>query len=320
MNAESEPMAAPSAPLTPETHRVAGYTEASARDYWQLLKPRVMSLVVFTGLVGVAVAPGHIAPLNALLAILALAINAGAAGALNMWLERDRDALMLRTRNRPLPKGIIHPDSAFLFALALSAASTVLMGMVTNWLAAALLVITTGYYLVIYTLWLKPRTAQNIVIGGAAGAFPPLIGWAAVTATVPLEAWVLFGIIFLWTPPHFWALALAVETDYAKAKIPMLPNVAGQRTTQNQILLYALLLCGASLVPFWLGTAGWIYASAALLLGGLFIAAAFLLWRQAEPRPRDALRLFGYSIFYLFLLFALLLLDAQHRVVWTWLA
>ena len=292
---------------------------ATARDYWQLLKPRVMSLVVFTGLVGLWLAPGSITPFNAFMAILALAINAGAAGALNMWVERESDKLMKRTAARPLPTGRVHPDNALAFALVLSAGSTALMGLVTNWLAAALLVLASFYYVVIYTIWLKTRTPQNIVIGGAAGAFPPVIGWAAVTATAPLDAWVLFTIIFLWTPPHFWALALAVDTDYAAARIPMLPNVAGQRATQNQILIYTLLLFPICVVPFWLGTAGWLYLTGSFILNGVFLAGAFYLWRGKHVDTKLAMRVFGYSVLYLFVLFALLAIDAQHPVSWRWM-
>jgi len=280
---------------------------AAVADYVALLKPRVMSLVVFTGIVGMALAPGALHPVIAAVAILCIALGAGAAGAINMWYERDIDALMRRTADRPLPAGRMQPDAALGFGVVLAVASVTLMGLAVNWVAAALLAATIGFYVFVYTMWLKRRTPQNIVIGGAAGAFPPMIGWAAVTGEVGIGSIVLFAVIFLWTPPHFWALALLKSGEYARAGVPMLPVVAGAAATRRQILIYALLLVPVTLAPVFVGLAGWGYGAGAAVLGGAFVALAALLARDATDA--GARRLFGYSILYLFLLFALLCVD-----------
>ena len=272
-----------------------------------LLKPRVMSLVVFTGLAGVIAAPGVIHPALALIAVLCIAVGSGAAGALNMWYERDVDALMSRTRDRPLPAGRMEPGAALGFGVVLAVASVTVMALGVSGAAALLLALAILFYVVVYTIWLKRRTPQNIVIGGAAGAFPPMIGWAAVTGEVSLVSIALFAIIFMWTPPHFWALALYRADDYAKAGIPMLPVVAGPRETRKQILLYSILMAPISLAPWMLGGAGTIYLAAAAVLGGLFLGCAIaLLFDRGLAAAR---RLFGFSILYLFLLFFALIID-----------
>ncbi len=281
--------------------------EARVADFVALLKPRVMSLVVFSGLAGLIVAPGSLHPLLAAVAILCIAVAAGAAGAINMWYDRDIDAIMQRTRWRPLPAGKIEPQEALAFGVVLSLFSVMLMGLALNWTAAAILALANAFYVFVYTMWLKRRTPQNIVIGGAAGAFPPMIGWAAVTGSVDLEAIFLFLIIFMWTPPHFWALSLYRQGDYAKAGVPMLPVVAGKAATRRQMLLYSLLLVPISLAPALLGTAGWIYALAATLLGAGMIG--FNLRVLREKSDQAARQMFGYSILYLFLLFTVLILD-----------
>lgn len=289
--------------------------DAALRDYIALLKPRVMSLVVFTGLAGMVVAPGTIHPFLGLIAVLCIALASGASGAINMWLERDRDALMVRTRNRPLPRGRIAPQHALEFGVVLLALSIFLMGFAVNWFAALLLASASAFYIFIYTIWLKPRTPQNIVIGGAAGAFPPVIGWAAVTGHAPLEAWVLFAIIFMWTPPHFWALSLYRADDYARAGIPMLPVVAGAKTTTIHMLVYTLLLWPLSLVPSFIGFAGSAYFIAALLLGfGFVIMAVKVL---ADKTDTSARAMFFYSLFYLALLFSALIADVFLRKFFT---
>jgi protoheme IX farnesyltransferase len=287
--------------------------EGTAGDYFALLKPRVMSLVVFTALVGLVAAPGHIHPWLGLIAILAIAVGAGAAGALNMWLDADIDAVMRRTSRRPVPRGAIQPGEALGFGLTLAIASVLLLGLFVNWVAAALLAFTIFFYVVIYTLWLKRWTPQNIVIGGAAGAFPPIIGWAAVTGTVDLGAIALFLIIFVWTPPHFWALALwkNVSDDYARAGVPMLPVVAGADETRRQILIYALLLLPVTLLPSAVGAAGLLYVATAALLTCVFVAHAYRVYRLREGAgaERALKRLFGYSITWLFLVYAALLVE-----------
>jgi protoheme IX farnesyltransferase len=281
--------------------------EAQVGDYLALLKPRVMSLVVFTGFAGLYVAPGTLHPLLAAVAVLAIAVGAGAAGAINMWYEHDLDAVMSRTRERPIPAGRVAPAEALAFGVLLSLLSFMMMGLALNWTAAALLALANGFYVFVYTIWLKRRTPQNIVIGGAAGAFPPMIGWAAVTGTVSLESIALFLVIFMWTPPHFWALALYRAGDYAKAGIPMLPVVAGKAETRRQILIYALLLWPVALLPSVLGAAGLLYGAVALVLGGLFAGQA---WRvYAERSERSARQMFALSILYLFVLFTALILD-----------
>ncbi len=282
------------------------------RDAVALLKPRVMSLVVFTGAVGLVVAPGAIHPLIALVAVLCIAVGAGGAAVINMWYDRDIDAVMARTRHRPIPAGRVEPSAALGFGIVMSAGSAALMGLAVNWLAAGLLAFTIFFYVVIYTMWLKRRTPQNIVIGGAAGAFPPMIGWAAATGEISLSAAALFAIIFLWTPPHFWALALVRTDDYARAGVPMLPVVAGDRATRRQIVAYSLLLLPVSLAPCATGASGVIYGIGALLLGLLLAAGALRV--LVDRSAAAARRLFGFSILYLFVLFAFLVVDQAWRI------
>ena len=280
-------------------------------DYIALLKPRVMSLVVFTGFAGLAVAPGDIHPILAAVAVLCIALASGAAGAINMWYDRDIDALMERTRDRPLPTGKIEPAEALSFGVILASGAIMLMFLATNEMAATLLATAVLFYVFVYTIWLKRRTPQNIVIGGAAGAFPPAIGWAAVTGDVGIEAVVMFLVIFFWTPPHFWALALYREGDYAAAGVPMLPVVRGSTATKRQMLLYTLLLAPLSLAPCFLEMAGWLlYGSAAMVLNAMFIALALSAIR--DTTEVSAKRMFGFSIFYLFGLFAVLIADNSY--------
>jgi protoheme IX farnesyltransferase len=276
-------------------------------DFIALLKPRVMSLVVFTGFVGLYLAPGHINPFLALVAVLCIAVGAGASGAINMWYDRDIDAVMQRTRDRPLPAGRMEPGEALGFGCTLAGASVIVMGLAVNWTAAALLAGTIAFYVFIYTIWLKRRTPQNIVIGGAAGAFPPLVGWAAVTGDVGAPSLVLFALIFFWTPPHFWALSLYRTGDYAKAGVPMMPVVAGKRETKKQMLLYTLVLWPVALGPTWLGMTGLVYGGVALVLSLLFTVAAIRVWY--DDGETSARRMFGFSLLYLFLLFAVMLAD-----------
>jgi protoheme IX farnesyltransferase len=264
-----------------------------------------MSLVVFTALVGLLVAPGSLHPVLGFCALLCIAVGAGAAGALNMWYDADIDAVMARTAQRPIPSGRVSAGEALGFGITLACGSVVVLGLAANWFAAALLAFTIFFYAVIYTIWLKRRTPQNIVIGGAAGAFPPMIGWAAATGTVGLEGLFLFLIIFLWTPPHFWALALCRTGDYQRAGVPMLPVVAGVRETVFQIRFYTIALVPAGLAPWLIGSAGPLYGAAAALAGAIMIALA---WR-VRGGGREAKALFGYSILYLFALFATLLVD-----------
>ncbi|MDE1173025.1 MAG: heme o synthase [Parvibaculaceae bacterium] len=289
----------------------------SPADYFELLKPRVMSLVIFTALVGLVLAPGHIHPVIAFTALLCVAVGAGASGALNMWYDADIDAKMERTKGRPIPSGRVTALEAASFGAVLAVGSVVTMGILVNWAAASLLALTIGFYLFIYTMWLKRSTPQNIVIGGAAGAFPPMIGWAAVTGSVSIESIVLFLIIFMWTPPHFWALSLYRCGDYAKVGVPMLPVVAGERETRKQILIYSWLLVPVTLLPGVLGFAGELYTGIALVLGTLFLAGATALWRSGsdEGREKIAKRLFGYSILYLFLLYSTLLIEHGFGLV-----
>lgn len=284
-------------------------SEALAADYVALLKPRVMSLVVFTALVGMMLAPGHVSPVIGFVSILAIAIGGGASGALNQWYDADIDAVMTRTRKRPVPAGIVTGNEALAFGLVLSGLSVMTLGLVANWLAASLLAFTIFFYAVVYTMWLKRSTPQNIVIGGAAGAFPPIIGWAAATGTVSIESIALFLIIFLWTPPHFWALALFMSKDYAAAGVPMMPNIAGVRSTKRQILVYTLLVAAAGMVPYFLGAAGVAYAAAAAILGCAFVVYAWRVYKMPEgdTAMKPAKALFGFSLIYLFALFAVLL-------------
>jgi protoheme IX farnesyltransferase len=280
---------------------------ATVGDYFQILKPRVMSLVVFTGIVGLAVAPGHLHPFLAAVAILCIAVGAGASGAINMWYDSDIDRMMRRTASRPLPAGRMLPGEALGFGCALAVGSVAMMGIATNWVAAALLALTIAFYVFVYTMWLKRRTPQNIVIGGAAGALPPLIGWAAVTGDVGWGAIALFAIIFFWTPPHFWALSLYKADEYAAAGVPMLPVVAGARETKRQMLLYTLVLWPVTAAPWLLGLAGPVYAAGAGVLSLLFTLCAVRVWR--DDGERSARQMFAFSLAYLFLIFALLLVD-----------
>ena len=276
-------------------------------DFVALLKPRVMSLVVFTAIAGLVVAPGALHPVLAAIAVLCIAVGAGAAGAINMWYDRDIDAMMARTSARPLPAGRMTPGDALGFGAVLAVGSVSVMALAVNWTAAALLALTIAFYVFVYTIWLKRRTPQNIVIGGAAGAFPPMIGWAAVTGDVGLGAISLFALIFMWTPPHFWALSLYKSGDYAAAGIPMLPVVAGSDETKRQIVLYALLLVPVSLVPSFLGVTGIVYAAVAAAMSLAFLILTWRLWRAKDEA--SAPRLFGFSILYLFVLFATMIAE-----------
>ena len=281
---------------------------AGVGDYIELMKPRVMSLVVFTALVGLVVAPGHLHPVLAFAALLCITVGAGAAGALNMWYDADIDACMARTAGRPIPRGRVTPGEAAGFGVTLAAFSIVSLGLLVNLVAAALLAFTIVFYVAIYTMWLKRATPQNIVIGGAAGALPPLIGWTAATGSIAVEPIVLFLIIFFWTPPHFWALALYRSEDYARAGVPMLPVVAGVAETRRQILVYTLILTPLGAAPWLLGYAGPLYGVAALVLGAVMIALALRV-RAERDGHKASKQLFGFSILYLFLLFAMLLAD-----------
>jgi protoheme IX farnesyltransferase len=287
---------------------------AGVSDFLELLKPRVMSLVVFTALTGLVAAPGSLHPLLAGIALLAIAVGAGASGALNMWWDADIDAIMQRTRRRPVPDGRVEAGDALAFGMVLAVLSVVTLGLIVNWVAGLLLALTIAFYVVVYTMWLKRRTPQNIVIGGAAGAFPPMIGWAAVTGGVSIDSLLLFLIIFMWTPPHFWALALYKARDYEAAGVPMLPVVAGPDETRRQILIYSLLLVPLAVAPVLTGLGGTAYAIASVVLGAGFIALVVDVWRRREGAVGDAAakRLFLFSILYLFLLFAVLL--AEHIV------
>jgi protoheme IX farnesyltransferase len=286
---------------------LARYAGATVGDYLQILKPRVMSLVVFTGFVGLVLAPGHLHPVLAAVAVLCIAVGAGASGAINMWYDRDIDAVMRRTAMRPLPAGRMMPGEALGFGVVLGVGSVVVMGLAVNWAAAALLALTIAFYVFVYTIWLKRRTPQNIVIGGAAGALPPLIGWAAVTGDIGWGAAALFAIIFFWTPPHFWALSLYRAGEYAAAGVPMLPVVAGPRETRRQMLLYTLMLWPASLAPWLLGLAGPVYAVSVAALSLAFTGAAVRVWH--DESDRSARQMFAFSLLYLFLIFSLLLIG-----------
>ena len=289
----------PVAALAPSSH--------ASPPTLKMKSPSPASLVVFTGFAGLAVAPGDIHPILAAVAVLCIALGSGAAGAINMWYDRDIDAIMLRTRNRPIPSGAVEPAEALSFGLVISALSVLLLGLASNWFAAGLLAFTIFFYGVVYSIWLKRRTPQNIVIGGAAGALPPVIGWAAVTGTMPIEPLILFAIIFIWTPPHFWALALVRNEDYKRANIPMMPVVAGAPETRRQILIYAVLLAPLGVLPTLIGMSSVLYGLLAGALGTNFIRLSWQLFRTASDDA--ARRLFGFSIIYLFLLFLALVVD-----------
>jgi heme o synthase len=290
--------------------------EADYRDWIALLKPRVLTLVVFTGAIGLWVAPGHLNPVLAFTAILCITVAAGACGAINMWYDRDIDAIMRRTRNRPIPAGRIQPGPALGFGVTLAVGSVLVMGLAVNLPAALILALSICFYVFVYTVWLKRRTPQNIVIGGAAGAFPPVIGWAAVTGSVDLIPLVMFAIVFVWTPPHFWSLALWANDDYRRAGVPMLPVVAGAKETRRQILLYTLVLVPLSLVPFFVGFSGPLYGVGAGLLGAVFLERVYHVMTDPQDeagvsltRDMPAKRAFKYSVLYLFALFGVLAID-----------
>jgi protoheme IX farnesyltransferase len=304
-------IASPLSPLSASTDDIS-----TARDWLMMLKPRVMTLVVYSGLAGLLVAPGHVHWVVATAAIICIAVAAGASGAINMWYDRDIDAVMRRTMKRPIPAGRIAPDEALAYGLILAVGSVLVMGLATNWFAATLLAGSICFYVFIYTMWLKRRTPQNIVIGGAAGAFPPLIGWAAVTGDVTLMPWLLFGMIFLWTPPHFWALSLFAHADYERAGVPMLPVVSGAKETRRQVMLYTLALVPFTLLPWLLGYAGPVYGISAAVLGLGFLVSS---WRclcdkqdaagVSLTKDAPARATFKYSIYYLFVLFGALVVD-----------
>jgi protoheme IX farnesyltransferase len=294
-----------------ERDRVLFTGGAEVGDYVALMKPRVMSLVLFTALVGLILAPGHLHPVIGFTALLCIAVGAGASGALNMWYDADIDAVMRRTARRPVPAGRILPGEALAFGLTLACGAVVMLGLLVNMLAAALLAFTIFFYAVVYTMWLKRSTAQNIVIGGAAGAFPPMIGWAAASGGVGVESILMFLIIFLWTPPHFWALSLNRCDEYARAGVPMLPVVAGKAETKRQILIYSLILAPVGAAPWLIGYAGLAYGAVAMVAGLMMAALAWQVWAgEAERSEQAARRLFAFSILYLFALFAVLL--AEH--------
>ncbi len=284
---------------------------ASVGDFFALMKPRVMSLVVFTALVGMVVAPGGIHPLLGAIALLAIAVGAGASGALNMWYDADIDRKMARTAARPIPRGNVSENEALSFGVVLSLGSVLTLGVLVNWVAGVLLALTIAFYIFVYTMWLKRRTPHNIVIGGAAGAFPPMIGWAAVTGGVSLDSILLFLIIFMWTPPHFWALALYRCRDYERVGVPMLPVVAGSEETRRQIVMYSVVLVLVAVAPVFTGLGGLAYGAASGVLGAIFLWLAVDVYRVGDGRDGDraAKRLFLFSIFYLFALFAVLLLE-----------
>ncbi|HEY5712937.1 MAG TPA: heme o synthase [Allosphingosinicella sp.] len=298
--------------MTSTTFDQSNALPADWRDLLALTKPRVMTLVVFTGLCGLLAAPAAINPVLGFTAILCIALGAGGAATLNQWYEADIDALMKRTRGRPLPAGRMDRQTALHFGVGLSAFSVLLMGVATNWLAAAILAVSILFYVFVYTIWLKRRTPQNIVIGGAAGAFPPLIGWAAATGDVATLPVLLFALIFLWTPPHFWALSLFVRSDYAAAGVPMLPVVAGAKATRLQILLYTMPMAAAAVAPWPLGLAGVLYGAAAAALSAAFLILSLQVFLSKANEPAEMKaekRLFAYSILYLFALFGALVID-----------
>ena len=288
---------------------------ARVEDYLALLKPKVMSLVVFTVLVGMFLAPGGINPIIAAISILCIAVGAGASGALNMWYDADIDAVMSRTHNRPIPAGRVERSDALVLGLVLSGFSVMTLGLAANWVAAGLLAFTIFFYAVIYTMWLKRSTPQNIVIGGAAGAFPPMVGWAAVTGGVDASSLLLFLIIFLWTPPHFWALALYKQSDYGAAGVPMMPNVKGEAHTKLEIVVYSVLLVASTLLPQWTGLAGPVYTAIAAATGFWFMVLAVRLYRaDGVPMKKLGRKLFTYSSAYLFVIFLAFILDHALRL------
>jgi heme o synthase len=291
--------------------RDAQVSDPTVGDFFTLMKPRVMSLVILTALAGMLAAPGNINPILGFIAILAISVGAGASGALNMWYDADIDGRMQRTAARPIPRGRVTPDEALAFGTFLSFASVLTLGLLVNWFAGALLAITIGFYVFIYTMWLKRRTVHNIVIGGAAGAFPPMIGWAAVTGSVSVESVLLFAIIFMWTPPHFWALALYRCRDYANVGVPMLPVVAGPEETRRQIVIYSVLFVPLAVAPYFIGLGGITYLLVSAIGGAYFLKLAFDVRRITEGREGDATakKLFIFSILYLFALFGVLLIE-----------
>ena len=297
--------------LSQAIDRVQPAAGGSVGDFIALMKPRVMALVVFTAVVGMVLAPQGQHPALAVIALICIAVGAGASGALNMWYDADIDAQMQRTAARPIPRGRVTPDEALTFGAVLAVGSVFVLGVLVNWTAGALLALTIAFYLFVYTMWLKRRTPQNIVIGGAAGAFPPMIGWAAMTGTVSLESAVLFLLIFMWTPPHFWALALYRSRDYERAGVPMLPVVAGPDATRRQIVIYTALLVPLALAPSFMGFGGPFYTLAAIGLNAVLLGLALNVYRVREGRAADraAKQLFAFSILYLFGLFAALLAE-----------
>jgi protoheme IX farnesyltransferase len=297
-----------------------GIAEPGFSDFVQLLKPRVMSLVVFTALAGMIAAPVHLPPVAFFTAILFIALGAGASGALNMWWDADIDALMKRTARRPIPAGMIAPGEALGFGMALSVGSVIMLWLATNWVAAALLAFTIFFYVVVYSMGLKRLTPQNIVIGGAAGAFPPMVGWAAMTGSVSLEAFLMFALIFMWTPPHFWALALFMKSDYGDAKVPMLTETHGRKSTRAHVWWYTVLLVPVSMALAFTSIGGPVYMAAAIILNLMFLRGAWSIWRRDEAaaegdRYRVEKSVFRFSLLYLFLLFVALLADAALRAM-----
>ena len=290
---------------------------AHPRDFFTLLKPRVMYLVILTALAGLLVAPGHQHPLLGFVSLLAIAVGAGASGALNMWYDADIDARMTRTSTRPVPAGKITAGETLAFGLILSGFSVFTLGVVSNWLAAFLLAFTIGFYVLIYTMWLKRWTPQNIVIGGAAGALPPVVAYAAATGTMAIEPWVLFTIIFIWTPPHFWALALVKAAEYERAGVPMMPNAKGPDRTRTEILVYSILLAPIGVAPWLMGFASVVYGVVAIIGGGFMIAYAVNVYRvrQGAAGDKAAMKLFGISILYLFALFGLLVIERSIPIL-----
>lgn len=305
--------------FAPRSDGAALSSTGEARDFFELLKPRVMSLVIVTALAGMATAPGSVHPVIGLASLLAIAVGAGASGCLNMWYDADIDAVMARTAKRPIPSGRILPAEALAFGLTLSIGSVLVLGLVANMLAAAMLAFTIFFYAVVYSMWLKRWTPQNIVIGGAAGAFPPMIGEAVVTGDFGMHSLVLFAIIFLWTPPHFWALALVKSADYARAGIPMMPNVAGPAATRRQIVAYSLVMAPVAVLPALMGFGGLIYLVVSVVTGLIMIGLSVRVLRvtEGDPAKKAAYSLFGFSILYLFLLFAVLLVENGLGLMWA---